>query len=452
MFLSFITLAMITSIVDETVRYAHSQGYENFVLTVPDFMLYLAILIGFGIHKLPSVRYIWSRNRYLRIDGLSKLMTRDKFLEIHRFLHLPPDIETSENLFYKVTKFLWKLRANCEKNFIPYQDVSVDEATPRSQHRTRAKSRTKHKNVPFGIDIKCLVCSVTVYMFTFTFFKMKELVLNGCSRTTSLVYFLCSKLPGGGFRIWVDNFYNSPILARFLWRHFGDYVSGTWRANFGVPDLLKSARVPKEYCSYTLHKGDGDDFRLLGIKINDNKIFYFLTSWLVPILYDIGGIYNKLRLAIIHEYNKKKGGVDRFDQKNLYYSTYVKSRKWWRVLWSWGINVGLNNGYVCYSAFNSITRLEYHLKVIDEIVAKYWTGPQVETRHPGQRYDEYISERSRLTGRTHWPYKCKQRRCIVCYARDGTRKGVTSYCRKCNVGLCLGKCYESWHTKLKYAK
>jgi hypothetical protein len=446
---------MIVSIVTETVSYAHAQGYTDFSLSPEEFMLYLAILIGFGIHGLPSVRYIWSRNRYLRIEGLAKLMTRNRFLEIHRSLHLPP-ADQMNNSFYKVTRFLWALRRNCEANFIPFQDIGIDEATPRSQHRTRNKSRTKHKNIPSGIDIKCLVCSISVYVFSFSFFKFSELVLAGCSRTTACVYFLCSKLPFGGFRAWMDNFYSTPTLAKLLWDHFGHYVSGTWRANFGVPDILKSDRLAKGEASFTICKGD--DFKILGIKIHDNKIFYFLTSWPEPVVFVVGGLKQKLRLQIIHEYNQKMNSVDRFDQRTKNYSTYVKSRKWWRVGWSWGLDVGLHDGHVCYNAFHPITRINYHLSVIDEIVTKYWTPPQdVPKKTPGERFDQFIPERFRLQGRTHWPDYTKknkkqrrfQKRCVVCH-KNGIRKDVTTVCKKCNVGLCLGKCYKRWHTMKDY--
>jgi hypothetical protein len=49
-----------------------------------------------------------------------------------------------------------------------------------------------------------------------------------------------------------------------------------------------------------------------------------------------------------------------------------------------------------------------------------------------------------------------QRSCRVC-AEKGKRqtgksvtKFITTYCRKCEVGLCIGQCFEVYHSKLNY--
>ncbi|PSN36671.1 hypothetical protein C0J52_20300 [Blattella germanica] len=73
------------------------------------------------------------------------------------------------------------------------------------------------------------------------------------------------------------------------------------------------------------------------------------------------------------------------------------------------------------------------------------------------------SAAGRLVGRDHFPYKipsaknekrASQRRCRVCAEKPKTGKNTvqytTIYCKKCNVGLCLGECFEAFHTKQKY--
>jgi hypothetical protein len=46
----------------------------------------------------------------------------------------------------------------------------------------------------------------------------------------------------------------------------------------------------------------------------------------------------------------------------------------------------------------------------------------------------------------HWPYKEMWRRCRVCLLAKQTRS-TRYFCRKCDVGLCKGKCLEKWHTR-----
>jgi hypothetical protein len=269
-------------------------------------------------------------------------------------------------------------------------------------------------------------------------------IQRGLSKTSSIVYYLVSKLPFGGFRIWVDNLYVTPQLAKRLFLDFGAYISGTWRANFGVPSILKNSRVNKGECNYVLHRENRSLFHLLGMKLSDNKVFYFLTSWLEPIVWTIGGVKETLRLQIIHHYNKYMNAVDRFDQRSENLNVYQKSVKWWKVVWSWCLNVTLHNSHVIYNAFHPISRLRFHLQLIDEIVAKHYKGPRNSNRTPGERYSEHIPRRNRCDGTGHWPDRREQRRCVVCYG-EGRRREPTSYCTKCNVNLCLGYCYKEWH-------
>jgi hypothetical protein len=77
-----------------------------------------------------------------------------------------------------------------------------------------------------------------------------------------------------------------------------------------------------------------------------------------------------------------------------------------------------------------------------------------------------ISSASRFVGRDHFAYRvpamssklkeCSQRTCKVCADRGehhtgkSTKKYTTVYCRKCDVGLCLGDCFLIYHTKVNY--
>ena len=51
-----------------------------------------------------------------------------------------------------------------------------------------------------------------------------------------------------------------------------------------------------------------------------------------------------------------------------------------------------------------------------------------------------------------------QRSCHMCAERSKCQTGktvkkcTTMYCRKCNVGLCIGQCFEVNHTKVNYSK
>jgi hypothetical protein len=76
------------------------------------------------------------------------------------------------------------------------------------------------------------------------------------------------------------------------------------------------------------------------------------------------------------------------------------------------------------------------------------------------------STAGRLVGKDHFLYRIpathakvegtSQHSCRVCAERSKcqtrrtVKKCITMYCRKCDVGLCIGQCFEVYHTKLNY--
>ena len=72
----------------------------------------------------------------------------------------------------------------------------------------------------------------------------------------------------------------------------------------------------------------------------------------------------------------------------------------------------------------------------------------------------------RLVGRDHFLYRIpatharvegtSQRSCRMCAEKSKRQTGktvkkcTTMYCRKCDVGLCVGQCFEVYHSKLNY--
>ena len=100
----------------------------------------------------------------------------------------------------------------------------------------------------------------------------------------------------------------------------------------------------------------------------------------------------------------------------------------------------------------------FYEKVAEGLLASAGTEMQVQ----GQT----SSPAGRLVGRDHFLYRIpathakvegtSQRSCHVCtekskrQTRKTVKKCTTMYCQKCDVGLCIGQCFEVYHTKLNY--
>ena len=137
-----------------------------------------------------------------------------------------------------------------------------------------------------------------------------------------------------------------------------------------------------------------------------------------------------------------------------YYSIGRKSLKWWRkVVWRLHDQC-ITNARVIYlanthtSLKKPLTNLQFRLSLVEKL-----TAPLVGSRKgPGR-----TPQQQRLTGK-HFPYlSSKRRRCVVCAYKKSSPRGKTqrgtktkTWCPKCEQHLCMGKCFELYHTRVYY--
>ena len=55
-----------------------------------------------------------------------------------------------------------------------------------------------------------------------------------------------------------------------------------------------------------------------------------------------------IKHLVVDRYNQGMGGVDKADQYAVYYSIERKSKKWWRKLVFWLLEVAIMNSYILY--------------------------------------------------------------------------------------------------------
>lgn len=77
---------MFSFILNETNRYAQQQN-SSFAVTLSELRRFIGILIVSGYHTLPSVRDYWSKQPSLGVPIIRQAMSRNRFLEIKRFIH-----------------------------------------------------------------------------------------------------------------------------------------------------------------------------------------------------------------------------------------------------------------------------------------------------------------------------------------------------------------------------
>lgn len=128
---------------------------------------FLAIVLLFGIIHRPAVHMYWVKDDYLSSPIFSKLMIRDRFNFIQRFLHFnnnedpqyDKDDENQDRL-HKIRPLLDIIQRRCRTIYCPGQNLSVDESLVLFKGRLKFKQYIKTKRARFGI--KVYECEVVV--------------------------------------------------------------------------------------------------------------------------------------------------------------------------------------------------------------------------------------------------------------------------------------------------
>ena len=140
-----------------------------------------------------------------------------------------------------------------------------------------------------------------------------------------------------------------------------------------------------------------------------------------------------------------------------YYSLERKTIKWWKKLFFYLFHLVVVNAHILHnktSKKNMSLEISYE-KVAEGLLASVSTDIQV--------HGHTSSPASRLVGRDHFLYRIPvthgkmegtYQRCHVCAERSKCQTGktvkkrTTMYCRKCDVGHCIGQCLEVNHTEV----
>lgn len=150
---------------------------------------------------------------------------------------------------------------------------------------------------------------------------------------------------------------------------------------------------------------------------------------------------------VVAQYNKYMGGVDRMDQNVSLYRTAYKGKKWWSIIFTWLLDVCLQNAWVLHRKTHpNMSQLEFKRHIARYYCDHYGKKPVAAGRPSTVRRSETpgtVDEVLRYDHKDHFVDKCaKRRRCVgeLCQKRPFTQ------CNKCDVGLCAN-CFTNYHTK-----
>ena len=170
---------LVQHLVTETNRYARSvMGDEKYdkwkKLGVNDIYAYFWVMIMMGLVDLPSIHDYWSRDSLFNCPAIAERMTRDRFLEIHRYLH-NDRVSKPNTLGYDC---FCKVRIVLEKKFQSlyncHRECAIDEAMVPYKGRSSLKQYMPNKAVRRGLKVWMRADSITGYIAQFQVYVGRE--------------------------------------------------------------------------------------------------------------------------------------------------------------------------------------------------------------------------------------------------------------------------------------
>ncbi|KAI8785284.1 piggyBac transposable element-derived protein 4 [Biomphalaria glabrata] len=203
----------------------------------PDEMYsFIALIIYCSTITLADMELYWFKEEEVSL-GLfshiwaSSIMSKERYKQIQTFLKVentkqPKDRSKLRN----IKPLVEQIRLTCMKHWTPNEYIRIEE-------RVVEDSDSKH-----GVRLWHVQDVVSGYFWNFDFYlgKTKNIELGGWWRGT--VMKLCSPLYGQGYKLFVDNVFNSVQLFKDLFEN-GIGTCGTISTQqVGFPDCLKDIR------------------------------------------------------------------------------------------------------------------------------------------------------------------------------------------------------------------
>ena len=439
----YIDPALIDHFVTNTNLYARARQAAAWVDTTTEEMWrYLAVLTRQGIAVLPDLHMYWQHG--YRDEYVTQLMTRDRFIQLHRYFHIEPPVDRGvrQTVVEKTKKFYHQCQRLFKQFYTPGQDFAVDETMIRFQGRSLWITVIKSKPVPVGY--KLYTVASDGYMLDFRIFRGK----GGYDSPQSVLHHVVVDLvqPWGGVsrRLYFDNLYTSPALCDRLLQ-MGIRSCGTCRPNRrDLPADLKQTRD-------RLAKGEMSTWQRgqLGCVVwNDAKPVIFLsTHRRVDQLTDIPAtVYRPAhtRPTVAVDYNYNKGHVDQVDQLRSYYVVQRRGRRTWPALAWWLLDMCIGNAYKlwCLESNTKLGLLHFREQLLQQIAAAYPSQlTHVQPTVPAAVHQPFVG---------HWPKQHTAKRdCVHCSEGRRRRRKTYYQCRVCGVHLHPAPCFGDYHDRLQ---
>lgn len=480
--------------------YKGFSRYANFdkkLIEVADIRLMDAMLCTMGIVKVPEINHYWSRRRILKTDFIKACMPRDRFYEIFNSLHFSSlkSHESDGDKLYKVRSLIEKYKSIFKENYIPEQNISIDESIQLWKGgRVAFTVFIPRKKAKKGFQQFRLCEAETGYCWDFEYYAGNEkeaylieeshgVNLKNFTIPARIVLHLLQPLLNKGYTVGVDNLYTDPRLFKFLIQNQTNAI-GTFRANkkFLPKGTLGKKWKKGKYRSW--YQKIIDDRGLMIITWKDKKAVRVMSTFHDDQFVEIPDRsltwYNpdakKKKPKVCVDYKTIMPGVDKMDQMmSTYDPTKKRMKRYYRRIYFTLLEMCYYNAFVVYNKLmdnekDKLKYLEFKLKIIEETVTKY-SAKYCQTANGAVSLESLITRARvysedhplRMVPGDHFPipvgYNDKgdelRRHCKFCRSQSvkGYQKDPPKckyQCNICEAPLCIFPCFLRYHKTEHY--
>ena len=212
---------------------------------------FLEIILLSGYHTVPEEQQYWSTQPDLRVEIVVKTMSRNRYLEIKKYMHFADNLKlTPGNKMSKISPLYDMINKNLVQFDIFHSLVSIDESMVPYFGRHSAKMFIKGKLIRFGYKIWC-ICGNDGFPYQMKIYQGKEdnreSLPLGTKVVNDLLDVIISKSDITCHELYFDNFFTSYKLLSEL-SDKGVRATGTVRETriANATKRLLAARISKK--------------------------------------------------------------------------------------------------------------------------------------------------------------------------------------------------------------
>ncbi|XP_061186542.1 piggyBac transposable element-derived protein 4-like [Saccostrea echinata] len=460
----FWTNELLDKLMQETNNYAHQEQEKNSSsskgrpwrpVEMNDIKVFIALCFSMGILRLPDKSDYWRQSKWIFSTNFNKVMSRDRFFQIWRYLHIQNNEVKSEtpDKLWKIRWLLEFLNTKFTELYVPYGNATVDESMIKFKGKLSFRQYSSKRSVKRGVKVYALAESETGYLSRFQIYTGKEIDQEkGLAHT--VVMDLCHHYFGSNLCVYMDNFYTSPELLKNLHSQ-GIMACGAVRVNQkGLPKDLLPSKVNLQKHEFKVAQKDSLTYCVW----QDTKPITVISNFHDPIhrgqvsrrASESGVVEVPLMVA---DYQRNMKGVDLCDQMVGYYLLNHRSKKWWRCIFFHLLMASAHNAYiVAKDTHPEIAREKWpgFQDFIEDIVEDLIGDTRARREPPkvdcGGRATAHDINIVKL-----FPKNKVCRECSLS-GPQGQRKGVTKFgCRQCSIPVHL-ECSSKHFTRMMNVK